>query len=179
MANKILIASPGRIAEVDQLDYLTTIDIEHHKVHAQKQWCASDNDTDVDTGSKFWLVRAPADGSLWHLTFEFNSSRRGRIEAFWNPTITDDGDPLLFVNNNFNTVGVATILGFSDPTVGADGNRWFVKELGDDVVGASKGSADKIARTNERVLKPSKDYLFKFTAIDDDTRVSIGFHVYQ
>ena len=71
------------------------------------------------------------------------------------------------------------MLCYTDPTVGNDGNRFFVRTLGDDVVGASKGSADKIERQHERVLKHDKDYLFKFTAITATTRVSIEFDVYD
>lgn len=179
MAQKSLIASPGRIAEVDQLGYLVTIDIEHHKIHEGSHWNAADYDDDVDTGSKYWLVRAPADGPLWHLIFQISSSRHGLMEAFWNPTINADGNPVPFINNNFNIIGGATLLCFADPTAGSDGNRFFVRSMGDDVVGASKGSADKVARTDEFILKPTKEYLFKFTAIDDNTRVSIEFDVYS
>jgi len=182
MAIKALVSSSGRIAEVDQLDYQIFIDIEHHKIHSQKHYCLSDYDADVDTGAKYWLIKTPIvadDPNLWHWTFEVSSSRRGLIEAFWNPTITDDADAVLFINNNFNCNNVASILGYKDPTVGSDGNRFFVRSLGDDVAGASKGSADKIERTHERVFKPDKYYLFKFTAIDDNTRVSIDFNVYQ
>ncbi len=182
MAQKALLSSPGRIAEVDQLDYLVVMDIEHHKIHSQKHYCVTDYDADVDTGAKYWFARTPTiavDPELWHLTFEFSSSRRGVFEVFWNPTINAVGTPVLFVNNNFNSLNEASILCYKDPTVGADGNRFFVRSMGDDVVGASKGSADKVERQHERILKPGKDYLFKFTAIDDNTRVSVGIHVYQ
>jgi len=179
MSQKSLLASTGRLAEVDQLGYLTVLEIEHHKIHSQKHYCATDYDADVDTGAKYWFVRTPATGALWHLTFEFNSSRHGLLEAFWNPTINVVGASVPFINNNFNSNNVATILCYRDPTVGADGNRFFVRTMGDDVVGASKGSADKIERQHERILKPSKDYLFKFTAITDNTRVSMEFDVYN
>lgn len=182
MAIKTLVSSPGRLAEVDQLDYQIFLDIEHHKIHSQKHFCAVDYDADVDTGAKYWFIRTPTievDPELWHLTFEFSSSRRGVFEAFWNPTINVVGTPVLFINNNFNSNRVASALCYQDPTVGADGNRFYVMSMGDDVVGASKGSADKIERTKEHVLRPSKDYLFKFTAIDDNTRVSVGLHIYN
>ena len=179
MAQKTLITSLGSIAEVDALDYLVTIDIEHHKIHGQHHWCAVDYDADVDTGVKYWLLRTPAAGSLWHMVFTFSSSRHGLMEAFWNPDVTSVGTPVPFINNNFNSLNAASILCYTDSTINNDGNRFFVRVLGDDVVGASKGSADKIEREHERVFKPSKDYLFKFTAISDNTRVSMEFDVYD
>lgn len=182
MAGKvILVDRESKNAHIDPLSHLPVIDVDHHRIHMGHRFTTIDIDHAVAIITpKYWLFRAPS-LPLIHFLYSVNATYSGTIELFRNPTTTDDGTPLRIDNNNQNNLRTAIMLAFKDPTVTVDGTLIGGQVLGSDGLaannkGATGGAMD---RTNERILKRNSDYIVKFTAILDDTRVSIRVEHYE
>lgn len=181
-----LIGKDKKILELDNggassgnTGYLTSIGFEHHKIHEGEHYTCSDYDSDVDSTNKDWLVRAPASGSV-HTTFEIEASKNGLVEVYEAPTTSADGTPLTCYNNDRNSSNTPTLLVFKDPTVSGTGTtRLGVLVMGSDGANPVGDRGGKSERGKEVILKVSTDYLLRFTALNDNTRVSMDLEFYE
>jgi len=90
-----------------------------------------DEDVDI-AGPKEWLYIAPATGTKAHGFLTIKSTKNGKVEVFEDATTSDDGTELTIGNSNRTSSNVSVSQAFYDPTVTDDGNRMFVEVMGDD-----------------------------------------------
>lgn len=159
--------------------YLTTIDIEHHKIHEGEHYVCSDYDNDVDiTGPKYWHFKSPATGRI-HFIFEIISSKNGLIEFFESPTITGNGTALTCYNNDRNSTSTTTLLAYYDATASADGTKLLSFVVGSDGANPTGARGGSQQRVHEFILKANTSYLIKHTATTDNSRVSMTADFYE
>ncbi len=180
-----LVGKDRKILELDnggfttgRVGYMPSVAVEHHHIHEGIHYTCNDYDNDVDTAEKEWLVKAPATGRI-HVTFEMVASKNGVIEAFEGPTTSANGTGLTCYNSDRNSANTATLLVFKDPTVSVDGNRLGVVVIGSDVVAPTGARGGRTTRGQELILGVSTNYLLKFTALGNDTRVSMNLEFYE
>lgn len=158
--------------------YLIAIDLPHHKIHEESHYFWSDYDADVDTGGpKYWRLTTPATGRV-HLVWSIQASLNGLLQIYENPTISGAGTAKAAFNSDRNSTETSTVTHYYDSTTSADGTLLKTFSLGSDganPVGADGGDSE---HTTEMILKASEDYIFKFTAGTDDSRVSLNLEYY-
>ena len=176
----------GRKVELDTAaadtnsGYLISMDVEHHKIHEGDHYTCCDYDDDIDAaGPKYWHIITPNTTARCHLAIVVSMSGPGLFEVFENPTTSANGTGLTEYNNDRNSSNATTIAAYKDPTVSVDGTligcHW-IGTAGASPVGA-KGAV--VSRTKELILKQNEQYLFKFTAENDNTKGTIGFDWYE
>lgn len=166
---------------MDRLNYMTVLDLDHHRIHEGNLFTTVDFDAAVAIDTpKYWHFKAP-DLPLIHFFYTVFAARSGTVEMFRNPTLGDDGTPIAIDNNNQNALLVPTLLAYTDPTVTDDGVLVGGQVIGSDAPAPNNkgGAGGDMVRSRERILKRRKSYLVKFTATQDDTRVSICVEHYE
>ena len=160
---------------------LRIIDTVHSEIHEAEHYFVEDYDGDVDATDKYWLIKAPNTAVRAHIVFTFAASLNGTAYVYENPTVSNNGTPLTEINNDRNSANTATVSVFRDPTVSNDGTQLKVVVIGSDSVNPSGSRAIGGAgsRDEELILEQNEDYLVKFTAITNNTRVSVGMYWYE
>jgi len=163
--------------EVDSQGYLVSIDIAHHKVHEGNHYFVGDTDTINAAATKYWHIAAPDTAKRIHFVMEVMTSNSGLLEFYVQPTLTGNGTGLTCFNSDGNSSNTTTLLIYKDPTVTGDGTLIAPYAIG------SNGGANKfggqIRSGAEVILKQNYHYLAKFTADNNNTRVSFIAEFYE
>ena len=162
-------------AEIDPLGYLTTIDIEHHKVHEGKHFFLK-TWQDVGQGNTvYFMFRTPNTSTRIHARAHIAGEVEFTIGLYENPTLTADGTPVTMLNNDRNSANTPSLLAFSGPTVTDDGTPLRLTKIGsnrDDTV--SPGANYEI------IAKQNEEYLFKITNDANTTGwIDVDFWYYE
>jgi len=158
---------------------LQVIDYAHHEIHGGSSFVVSDVDLDVDAaGPKYWRITTPNTTKWAHFTGSLAASGAGTIEFFENPTLTGAGTGLTAYNRNRNSATAATLVVAYDATASADGTRIFLTRVSSGGIPA-RDTGGSIDVRSEFILKQNEDYLLKFTADADNTKVWVTFEWYE
>ena len=182
MVGKSIIVDREKIyMHLDRLKHIPIIDVDHHRIHEGHRFTVVDFDSSVAVETpKYWHIKAP-NLPLIHFIYSVYSARSGTVQIFRNPTLSNDGTPLNIDNNNQNNLRTSTLLAFKDPTVTDDGTLIGGQIIGSDGDAPNNKGADggDKERVNERILKRNSSYIIKFTAVLNNTRVSIRMEHYE
>ena len=172
----------GNMAEFDvngcgdeDCGYLTTIEIEHHKIHKGDHFTCQIYDNEVDIGSpKYMLVRTPNTTERFHYTFNVRSSLNGTIYFFENPATSSTGIELTLYNNDRNSTSLSNLKICEDAVFASDGNdQLLVNVMGSDGLNANGSDGGVLSRSHEFILKQNTDYEIKFDTKSNNNRISI------
>jgi hypothetical protein len=174
---QILVLDDGTFSS-GRKGFLPIVPFSVHMINTERHYHCGDYDGDVDIGTKDWLIRAPVSG-LVHFLFEITASKNGLIEFFEAPTTTANGTGITSFNNDRNSSNTATLLAFKDPTVTGTGTLMASFVVGSDgaTPNGDRGGENDIRK--HFILKQSEDYLVRFTALTDDTRVSLELEFWE
>lgn len=172
---------PVLVSEVDDLGYLVGIDIEHHKIHEGRSFVAYIIDTTVNSGeanAKEIHILTPNTAARFHIFGVLQATNSGIVEIRENPTITVNGSAVVKGNRDRNSVIVSVLEIYEDPTVTVDGLLISGGLVGANDVG-NKGIGG-IDRTDaEFILKQNEQYLIRFIADNDNTKIVIRLNWYE
>lgn len=157
------------------LSALVSIDETHHIIHLEKHFTASDYDGALLSGvSKEWLLKT---GSIEpHTIFELNASNGGLLEIFEGTAVSANGSSVSTFNNRRSSIGVSLATFFADPTVTTAGTKILSVSAGNDSAPVKINSI--LDRSNEMILKPSINYLFRYTP-NSNQRASLELNFYE
>ena len=165
-------------AEPNTYGYLVAIDLPHHKIHEESHYFWSDYDNNVAiAGPKYWRVKTPAIGRV-HMTWIINCSLNGLVELYENPTINAAGTTKTAYNSDRNSTETSTVTHYYDSTTTADGTLLKSFVLGSDGVNPVGADGGNHNHTEEIILKADEDYVFKYTAGTDNSRVTLNLEYY-
>ncbi len=154
--------------------YLPTIVEEHTRIHEGIAYICTGSKTGLNTGDSFDILLRTQAGNRPHLrVFKFDSSDTpAEIYFYKSPTVTDDGSAFDPVNLDDNSSNSATVDVFTEPTISAVGTLREYQLM----AGAKNTGGSGINTTVEHVLKPSTEYLIRFTAGANGT--NIGYYLF-
>lgn len=159
--------------------YQPVMEMEHHKIHDSKHFTCQCYDDDVDAATpKYFHIKTGATKEC-HYIFEIHASKNWLIEFFEAPTTTADWTQATAYNNDRKSAVTAETTCYADPTVTADGTRLLVNVIGTDSASPIGWSGWATTRGREFILEASTSYLVKFTAQNDNTRVSCCHEFYE
>lgn len=160
-------------------DATVTIDLAHHKVHAEEYFTISDSDT-IDSGAgarKVWQFTTPNSAKRFHFMVVFYSNLAGVLTFAENPTVNVAGTGLTVFNNDRNSIAVSTLTAKYDTTLTTEGTILTTIVIG---TSSPKTQIGGNARLNaEWILKANEDYALAFTADNDSTIVSMVAEFYE
>jgi len=173
---KIQITDGTNDAVVSGDGHIITEGPHSNAVHEGLAFIVSDIDLDVDTGGpKYWRLTTaatPAEG-VHLVSVSIGSTTTGHVEIFENPTINAAGTGLAELNTSRPSIVATNVTTFYDTTTTGpnnDGTRIGVSAIG---AGGKKSLGGGVVFPGELLLKPSEDYIFKFTPTADDAIVSL------
>jgi len=178
---QVILGSNGIAAEVDNYSKgVVSIQTEHEHIHDGMHFGAVSIDTDVDIATpKLWSVIAPNTTTRIHFIGQIDATKSGTVEFFESPTVTGAGTAVVAGNNDRNSDTVAELLVKEDTTVSANGTLIAGGVIGSDSTSAVGGSGGVLERNRELILLQGATYLLKFTAANDNTRVSLDLAWYE
>lgn len=140
---------------------LVQIDYEHHEVHNNGSFIATDAATVDDGNTRELLIETP-DTVVWaHFTFVVTGSLDTTVEFFETSTKTT-GTAMSELNRNRNSGASTSVVVTHTPGGAGDGNLIFQSKFGGDTGPASSGGLRGESRPEgEIVLKQNEVYLIK------------------
>jgi hypothetical protein len=111
--------------------------------------------------------------------FEVTASKNGLLTFSEAPTTTADGTGITSFNNDRNSSNTATMVAFKDPIVTGIGTTMGTFVIGTDGAAPTGDRGGENDIRKQFILKQSEDYLLRFTALSNDTRVSLELEFWE
>lgn len=153
------------------------IDLEHARIHEGRGFAVSLTASVANAANFDLLLKNPA-ASHPHLRLYKITAQDapGTVRLYENPTTTLDGAAEPALNLNRNSANVADLAVFSSPTVSAAGTQLEA----DFIAGEKKTGGSMVDVTQEWILKPSEDYLLRYTNNSGvTTAISVNLFWYE
>ena len=151
---------------------LSTISLEHLKIHDKKHYTCIDYDNDVDsTEQKIW--RISTSNSNVHFIFDNRLSNVGTVELREDAVFSSNGNNISCVNNYRGFPNQTNLLFYEDAVLSSNGNRLLFEILGTNTASPVGDAGGITQRENEFVLRKNSEYTIKVTPFNNDTQVSI------
>ena len=142
-------------------DALVTVEMEHFMVHQEKAFRSGGVTGSMSTNDVYTVhILTPA-GKKVHLRQYTVGTEAYMVDFHENPTLSGNGTSIAAYNRDRNSSTVTDVTVFHTPTVtnSVYGTLLSTKRAGSGTTGSS------LNPVNEWILKPSEDYLFRFTAL--------------
>lgn len=147
---------------------ISTISSIHRRIHLGDKYIASHDFGSVSRDDNADVLLQNPSGSIPHLTKKFFNTEieQAKIYFYEDPTFSDSGEGLeTGVQNLKRTEGAGNVQPTVNPTIDDEGTLLDIQSIaGTKVSGPSRG-VDHI----EWILKPSTDYLIRFTNESDSS----------
>lgn len=173
----VRIVDGAKVAEIDPLNYIVTIDIEHHKIHEGDHYTASDWVDGINlSDTACWLIDTGAQSTVsYHFTFGIDPSGGVKATLFTGASVSANGSQVTFFNSlgdSLNTTGVTM---YYNPTIVTTGTLRRIRQIG----GGRRGELGAPGRTQNEFVTSQGKFLLCFQSQRASNTMSVDVEMYE
>ena len=159
---------------------LSTIEYEHHEIHAGSSFMVTYFDADVDATETADLLLVTPNTTKWgHLIWSIEGTLITTVYIYEGATTSADGTALSEINQDRNSLTTATIVATHTPSVTGTGTEIYVKSFGTASGGPSTRSGGLSHADQEVILKQNTKYLIRVDSDTDNNRITFVLRWYE